>query len=463
MTHTSIVQHCRPLCITASVLCIYSCACAVSAQIDFTYAIFDLDEDGGENSFAHGLNSSGVVVGNTGMTDGGGYRACVWFDTDITILESLANVDDHAQAINELGDIAGWGQTEAYLHPLLWSDGAMYELPALGGIVAYARDINDSGLIVGESEYEPDNRWVHATLWENMQAIDLGTFEDYGVSTALGINNRGQIVGYSWKESIHHNHAFLWQDGVMTDLGAFGWPYDESAAKDINDAGDIVGQADDTGGHGHAVLWQDGQIRDIHRPGYGDASGALAINNVGQIVGWVGYTVFSSSGAIWDAQHGLRDLNDLVPPFNGWIVETARDINDAGQIAAAGPIKGTGRLNDHAMLLSPVYPTIDLSEAQPGVAGQSNTITAANLAPSTKVYFTWGTKGGGTIIPGCNIQTNALQIDNPKVAGTAVADANGDAVLQGNVPGSVSGKWLLFQAVVPGECAISNLVVQNFE
>jgi len=46
---------------------------------------------------------------------------------------------------------------------------------------------------------------------------------------------------------------------------------------------------------------------------------------------------------------------------------------------------------------------------------------------------------------------------------TTVADENGVATLEGVIPPRASGATLLMQAVVPGDCAISNLVVQEFE
>jgi hypothetical protein len=77
--------------------------------------------------------------------------------------------------------------------------------------------------------------------------------------------------------------------------------------------------------------------------------------------------------------------------------------------------------------------------------------------------FLYSKQGGGTRIPGCDLQQNALQIENPIVIGTAVADGNGNASIIRNVPNIARGQTILFQAVVQNECAISQLVVHQFE
>jgi probable HAF family extracellular repeat protein len=70
---------------------------------------------------------------------------------------------------------------------------------------------------------------------------DLPGGADY--SNVYGINDAGQLVGFS--NAATGNSAFLWQNGVMTDLSTVagvagtGWSLTEAWA--INDVGQIVG------------------------------------------------------------------------------------------------------------------------------------------------------------------------------------------------------------------------------
>jgi probable HAF family extracellular repeat protein len=85
--------------------------------------------------------------------------------------------------------------------------------------------------------------------------IDLGTLDGGNHSWAQGINDSGQIVGYSWTttEGNPYEHAFLYENGTMTDLGDLGG--NTSFATAINDNGQIVGYSYTNTGELHAVLW----------------------------------------------------------------------------------------------------------------------------------------------------------------------------------------------------------------
>jgi probable HAF family extracellular repeat protein len=90
---------------------------------------------------------------------------------------------------------------------------------------------------------------------------DLGTLGG-SLSTALGINGTGEVVGHA---SIPGNYdrAFLWQTGVMTDLGTLGF---NSVATGINDQALVAGyfSVDDHNLESHAFLWEDGQMADLN-------------------------------------------------------------------------------------------------------------------------------------------------------------------------------------------------------
>ena len=60
------------------------------------------------------------------------------------------------------------------------------------------------------------------------------TITDLGGGEADGINASGQVVGQNAVD-----HAFLYSNGVMTDLGTFGGT--SSAAYGINSSGQVVG------------------------------------------------------------------------------------------------------------------------------------------------------------------------------------------------------------------------------
>jgi probable HAF family extracellular repeat protein len=83
----------------------------------------------------------------------------------------------------------------------------------------------------------------------------------------------------------------------------------------------------------------------------GDQSFGNGINARGQVTGY-SYPAgtFVGHAFVWDPATGMRDLNDLVAPGTGWILEGGSGINDAGQIAGSGTIGG----ERHAFLLTPV-------------------------------------------------------------------------------------------------------------
>ena len=133
---------------------------------------------------------------------------------------------------------------------------------------------------------------VSEPVFDTYSVIDLGTLGGDS-SCAKGINNLNQAVGWSLKSDGSYR-AFIYEDGVMTDLGILGSDVC-SEAYNINDFGDIVGMS--YGGNYHPVRFNgDGTVTELDMPS-GCLNGiAFKINDAGQILasGWdAGYRGFS--------------------------------------------------------------------------------------------------------------------------------------------------------------------------
>jgi probable HAF family extracellular repeat protein len=139
----------------------------------------------------------------------------------------------------------------------------MSSIPGLlmaGGLAA----INDRGQIVGEDMTHDEyytQAWSEAFILQNDIKTFLGNLSGVSafplLSRATGINNHGQVVGKADTgdpgPSGGVSHAFMWQDGVMTDLGTLGGRWSQAFA--ISDDGWIVGSSETADGQFHGVLW----------------------------------------------------------------------------------------------------------------------------------------------------------------------------------------------------------------
>lgn len=219
---------------------------------------------------------------------------------EVTVLPSIDcgfwNGPPPVTGLNNLGHVVGWGGCSlSYERAVVWTGGPTWsELPMPPGVVgARAYDINDLGEIVGRMQVQVGPKSVrdHAFLYRNGQMIDLGFLPGGNWSTAYAINNRSQITGF-WGNVITGNpalHAFIWEDGVMTDLNLPMGP--ENVGYDIDEDGRITGWmgAGDYFGS-HPFIWHDGIISDLGDIPDGVGAEGRAIANDGQTVvgfGWL--------------------------------------------------------------------------------------------------------------------------------------------------------------------------------
>ncbi len=434
------------------------------------YAVIKLDTLGGEDSYGRALSEAGDVVGAASTLPDGSH-ACIWIGgTGIPVdLGSLGGTQSMALGMNSNGLVVGRSNPKGGSifdeRPVLWRDGELLDLGTFGGDHGEAYAINELDQIAGWAEFIPgESNPRHACLWIDGQITDLGTL-DSTVSEAHGMNNTGLVVGQAVSEANFGSwRAVLWENGQIRDLGTLRRLNNgQSWAYDVNDLGYVVGGADiDVSERRNAFVWFDGTMYDLGRlPGTHAAYGN-SINNQNQIVGTSIIQFLLSDAFIWEQGEGMRALNDLIAPNSAWRLRTAWAINEAGQITGTGTRYGRSSPTI-GYVLTPVSPTMTLEPPSPGTAGTSNTLTVTDVSPGARVTFVYSVRGGGTRIPGCDLQQNALQLDNPTVIGTAIANQQGIATITRPVPLIAREQTILFQAVVQGECAISQLVVHRFE
>jgi probable HAF family extracellular repeat protein len=157
------------------------------------------------NNAGQTVNSSGVITDAHGKT------------TTIPV-PGGAKPPIVAWAMNNKGEVVGsvgvsGGESAAFIY----SGGKTTILPLLPGVnSAEARAVNDLGQVVGMS------MGSHAFLYSAGKTIGLGVLggNNGGWSIPLGINNHGQVVGWSSWSGGSGSHAFLYEKGVMRDLNS---------------------------------------------------------------------------------------------------------------------------------------------------------------------------------------------------------------------------------------------------
>lgn len=270
---------------------------------------------------------------------------------------------------------------------------------------------NDSAQIMGTGDFTVGSTTQkHAFLATNGVVTDLGTLPGASASSALGINNNGDVVGYSYGAD-NQQRAVLWRNGSIIDLGVLAGAT-SSIANDINDQGVVVGSSG-----GRLFTWKNGVMTDLGKFSADTAASAHTINNNGDITGSANVPGTYTTAPFKWSQGVFSALNPVIQ--NGRC--TAGDINDTGQMS----------LNCYYgnYVISPTTPAVDL-----GVLTQASQTPAVQGDPLT---FTVDVYNVGSL------NASNVQLNNPLPANMSFVSSSASQ-------GSCSGNSVV-------SCALGNL------
>jgi probable HAF family extracellular repeat protein len=189
----------------------------------------------------------------------------------------------------------------------------------VGGSLAQA--VNDRGQVVGSATARAPGGFgyqTHAFLWEDGVMRDLGTPPTSTMSDALDVNDRGAVLGGDGL-----GRTYLWQNGEWVLVSAPGFP------DRINKFGDIAGAYVNAAGRSHAYLLKDSVLYDAGTLG-GRFSSPSAMNDRGAIVGRSSLLGETEIHAFKYEGGAIVDLGTL-----GGIFSAANGINNHGVVVGA--------------------------------------------------------------------------------------------------------------------------------
>jgi probable HAF family extracellular repeat protein len=382
------------------------------------YKLVDLGTLGGPHSYGsvNGdgfqlLNNGGVVssYADTSSPDPNASFFCYvpdcfqahafrWKNGVMTDIGALPGTNNSAAAsINSRGWSTGQSQSSMIdpgiaipeFRAVLWKLDGIVNLGTLpGGTESLGIYVNDSGQVVGISDNGvPDpfssvffftGTQIHTFIWEDGVMRDIGTLG--GPDAAPGSSCSGQprnvIVGLSFTSFTPNSSTgfptldpFLWKNGVMTDLGNLGGTLSGLGGllgPCANHRGQVSGVSSLPGDLvSHAFFWEDGVMTDLGTLG-GDNSEAIWINDAGDVAGSADLPGSKIHDAVLWRKGKIHDLGTVA----GDPCSRGRGLNAHGQVVG-GSSDCTNFL--HAFVWEEGGPMLDLNTLIPPGSGMQLT------------------------------------------------------------------------------------------
>jgi len=283
---------------------------------------------------------------------------------------NAASISSQANAVSSDGSIVvGYSNTSLGYETFRWTQPtglvSLGDLPG-GAVGSLARGLSPGGLVVvgyGHTDMSEAFRWTEATAM-----VGLGDFPgDIRKSDAAAVTPDGSVV-VGFGHSAFGQEAYRWKDLNDDDLpdeklddhpefglgdlpGGDFW----SAALDVSSNGLVVVGYGTSDLGPQAFRWEDPDGDGLVGPnekldylddhpefGLGDLPGgaflsrALAVTPDGSIVVGYGTSDLGTQAFIWDAENGMRILQDVLESYGldlaGWTLQNASGISSDGLV-----------------------------------------------------------------------------------------------------------------------------------
>ena len=248
---------------------------------------------------------------------------------------------------------------------------------------------------------------------------DLATLGGTG-AVAEGISDRGWVVGSANLSGDQNGHAFLWRDGIMTDLGTLGgqnsqeqWPVKDNRELIVGSAEtstldpfneDFCGFDSNSGVPQTGLiclgfLWQDGVMTALATLG-GNNAQAVGVNDLGQVVGFAEQStqyqncsansvpgqrpqILDIQAVVWGPNPGqIHTLAPLPGDISAWAIE----INNYEQVIGVS-----------GKCVSPNFNASGATTPQHAVIWQHGTVTNIGTLGGSYV-FPWAINSKGQVV-----------------------------------------------------------------
>ena len=338
----------------------------------------DLGTLDGGNSYATGINDEGQISGYANVPGTNPNvpfnNAFVDYNGTMTDIGTLAqgSYSSYGEGINNAGQMVGYTNNSAnsnYLTGFVYSSGNIAISGTLpGDNYSYAFGINNSGQTTGLSS--PASGGVtRAVLSTGALSVPVTVPADATYSTGKAVNDAGQVAGFYYLQGDNGLtvNAFLSSGGVVSTLGNFGGG--NSEALGINDSGEVVGFSTTGSGNQDGFVYTSAGMQDLNvlyasllvsqtpgQTGFTHLGEATAINSEGQIVGegtyWNGSTPLYVAYLINPEQGSLTPTSQPTSVASGTSYTSVTPVTTTGGLGTTVSIVGGSASSDKTVTLA---------------------------------------------------------------------------------------------------------------